>query len=141
MEPRTCLAALALLALTFLPAALSKRSDPAATGCDDRLLLERIDPLALRGALPVVGCGGGRAPRGAAALLLGHPIDLSDATAAELEALPGIGPGRARRIAAHAPYRSLADLRRVPGLGTKRIAALAGWARAGPGVEDAPPAR
>ena len=142
MDPRTCLAGIALLAFTFLPVALSKRPDPPAPGCNDRSLVERTDVLRLRGALPVVACAGaGPQPRGAAALLLGHPIDLDDATPAELAALPGIGPGRARRIAANGPYRSLDDLRRVPGLGAKRIASLRGWARAGPVSAGNPTAR
>jgi competence ComEA-like helix-hairpin-helix protein len=48
------------------------------------------------------------------------PIHLNQATEAELVTLPGIGPTRARKIIAyresHGPFRSPADLERVPGL-------------------------
>lgn len=48
-------------------------------------------------------------------------VDLNRATAAELEALPGIGPALAARIvadrAAHGRFRSVAELERVAGIG------------------------
>ena len=40
---------------------------------------------------------------------------------AELEALPGIGPGIARRIVEGRPYRSVEELERVKGIGPKRL--------------------
>jgi competence protein ComEA len=43
------------------------------------------------------------------------------ATAAELEALPGIGPVIARRIIEGRPYRSVEELERVKGIGKKRL--------------------
>jgi competence protein ComEA len=59
---------------------------------------------------------------------LGWPIPLTTATAADLEALPGIGPARARAIA---DERARGDrpggagaLERVPGLGPATIARL-----------------
>jgi competence ComEA-like helix-hairpin-helix protein len=101
----------------------------------------------LPAALEVLGCGavvpGGRAvavgegcrpaPASAtASLLLGRPVDVNTATAEDLEALPGIGSGLARRIVASrerdGPFGGLSDLRRVKGLGPSRIRALAGWA-------------
>lgn len=49
------------------------------------------------------------------------PLDLNSATASELEELPGIGPGLARRIVAyretHGPFRSVEELLNVPGIG------------------------
>lgn len=48
-------------------------------------------------------------------------IDLNAASPAELEALPGVGPVLAARIAARRaagePYRSVEELRGVPGVG------------------------
>jgi competence ComEA-like helix-hairpin-helix protein len=56
------------------------------------------------------------------------PLDLNTATAAGLEALPGIGPVLAGRILdyreRHGRFRSVAELRRVSGIGPKRYAAL-----------------
>lgn len=56
------------------------------------------------------------------------PLDLNLASAAELEALPGIGPALAQRIVddreAHGPFAATADLARVPGIGPARLAAV-----------------
>ncbi|MDX2114292.1 MAG: helix-hairpin-helix domain-containing protein [Planctomycetota bacterium] len=58
----------------------------------------------------------------------GFLIDLNHASAAELEALPRIGPALAERIvthrAQHGPFRSLADLDAVPGIGPRTLDAL-----------------
>lgn len=57
-------------------------------------------------------------------------LDLNRATAAELDALPGIGPVLAGRIVAyreqHGGFRSVRDLRRVQGIGEKLYQSLAG---------------
>jgi len=57
-------------------------------------------------------------------------VDLNRATAAELDALPGIGPVLARRIVEHrerfGPYRRVQDLLDVPGIGPKLFAKLEG---------------
>jgi competence protein ComEA len=56
-------------------------------------------------------------------------VDLNAAGAAELVALPGVGPVMAQRIleyrAAHGPFASLADLRRVKGIGPRTCERLA----------------
>jgi hypothetical protein len=60
--------------------------------------------------------------------LFGMPVDPNLADSVTLETLPGIGPARARAIIAERavrPFTSLADLRRVHGLGPVRVAALA----------------
>jgi competence ComEA-like helix-hairpin-helix protein len=51
----------------------------------------------------------------------GGRINVNTATAAELEALPGIGPVLARRIVEGRPYRSIEELERVKGIGKKRL--------------------
>ena len=61
----------------------------------------------------------------AAALILGGRLDLNRATVADLAALPGIGPSRARRIAdyraRHGPFHTVDDLDAVPGVGPKTL--------------------
>jgi competence ComEA-like helix-hairpin-helix protein len=140
MEPRPCLAALLLLVATWLPWGLAKRPQPPQPGCSDSDRSVRADADRMRGELPVAPCGcaagGCTAPAGAAGLLLGRPIDIERAGPAELEALPGVGPGLARRIVSArergGPFRTLEGLRRVKGVGAARIRALEGYARAGP---------
>jgi len=58
-------------------------------------------------------------------LLLGVALDLESASAADLEALPGIGPRLAQRIAASRPLPSVLALARVRGIGPKKAQALA----------------
>lgn len=60
------------------------------------------------------------------------PVNLNRANAADLEALPGVGPVLAARIVAdrdvHGPFASLADLARVPGVGQAIVTGLDGLA-------------
>jgi competence ComEA-like helix-hairpin-helix protein len=51
-------------------------------------------------------------------------VNRNTATAAEREALPGIGPSLARWIIAGRPYRSVEDLIEVEGIGEKKLAVL-----------------
>lgn len=54
-------------------------------------------------------------------------VNLNTATQAELERLPGVGPGLAKRIVAarhQKPFRSLADLDQVAGVGPKLLERL-----------------
>jgi competence protein ComEA len=51
-------------------------------------------------------------------------IDVNTATREELEALPGVGPVLAERIIDGRPYRLVEDLRRVKGIGEKRMEQL-----------------
>ncbi|HVF10354.1 MAG TPA: ComEA family DNA-binding protein [Abditibacteriaceae bacterium] len=52
-------------------------------------------------------------------------VNINRASAAELEALPGVGPAIAGRIIAyrtqHGPFRSLSDLDAVKGIGVKKL--------------------
>jgi DNA uptake protein ComE-like DNA-binding protein len=52
------------------------------------------------------------------------PLDLNRATVEEFESLPGIGPALAERIAAARPFRSVADLLKVRGIGWRRVRQL-----------------
>jgi competence protein ComEA len=51
-------------------------------------------------------------------------LDLNRATQAELELLPGIGPGLAKRILdykhSHGSYKTVQELREVKGIGDRR---------------------
>jgi competence protein ComEA len=64
--------------------------------------------------------GGGKTP--------GSRVSLSSATAAELDALPGIGPVTAQKIldyrAEHGGFRSVDDLDAIPGIGPARVEQL-----------------
>ena len=68
--------------------------------------------------------------RAGAALAPGAPVNINTASAAELDALPGIGPVTAQKIVAfrtqHGPFRSVEALDAIPGIGPARIAELQG---------------
>jgi competence protein ComEA len=65
-----------------------------------------------------------------------RPVELNTATAAELEALPGIGPSLAARVVAwrakNGPFRSVEDLEKVPGIGPATATRLRPLVRATP---------
>jgi len=63
-------------------------------------------------------------PPSSDALTAATPLDLNNATAAQLDGLPGIGPTFAKRIIAARPFASVDDLERVPGLGSAAVARL-----------------
>jgi len=70
---------------------------------------------------PAVGCS----PDPAA---VAAPLDLNQASLHQLDGLPGIGPVLAGRIIDHrqrrGSFRSVSELRAVPGIGAKRYALL-----------------
>jgi competence protein ComEA len=78
-----------------------------------------------------VRCDGRGPPvRGPARLLFGLRLDPNRADARALEALPGIGPARAAAIVAErerTPFREVADLRRVPGIGPVTLRRIEPW--------------
>jgi competence protein ComEA len=51
-------------------------------------------------------------------------IDVNQASVSELRSLPGIGPKMADAIVAGRPFKSVDDLRRVRGIGVKRLEQL-----------------
>ncbi|WP_380062029.1 ComEA family DNA-binding protein [Deinococcus hohokamensis] len=57
--------------------------------------------------------------------LLSGRLNLNTATAEQLEALPKVGPALAQRLMAARPYRALADLDRVKGVGPATLKVLA----------------
>ena len=65
-----------------------------------------------------------------------EPIDINAAGAADLVALPGIGPVTAARIVedrqARGPYRRVDDLLRVKGIGPKKLERIRPHIRVGP---------
>lgn len=80
-----------------------------------------VDPTSVpSGASPAPGPGGTAAPAG--------PVDVNRAGAAELEALPGVGPATAAAIVddreRNGPFASVDDLDRVSGIGPAKLAAL-----------------
>jgi competence protein ComEA len=88
--------------------------NPARKVVDGELILVGVS--APPGAGPVVPAAGGGAPGGL--------VNLNAATLAELDALPGVGPVLAQRILdardAQGGFRTVADLRKVQGIGDSR---------------------
>ena len=95
-----------------------------------------LDPISIEedalGTLRV-DCGGdagGSAPIGVGGLLFGIPMPLASVSVSQLQALPGIGPSRARAIVEarlEAPFERLRDLERISGIGPKTVDALSDW--------------
>lgn len=53
-------------------------------------------------------------------------VNINTATAVELETLPGVGPALAREIIAGRPYKTVAELDRVKGIGPSKLSQLRG---------------
>jgi len=60
----------------------------------------------------------------------GRTIDINRASQEELMSLPGVGEVIARRIIEGRPYRTVDDLRRVKGIGEKRLSEIRPYVRA-----------
>ncbi len=80
--------------------------------------------------VPGRGVAGAAAAAPAAGSSPSAPLDLNTATAEQLDTLPGIGPVTAQKILdyrqAHGPFRSVAELEGVRGIGAGRLAQLKG---------------
>ncbi len=90
-----------------------------------------IVPTADEAAAGSAGGGGAGASGGAAggaSPSAGGKVNLNTATAAQLDALPGVGPSTAAKIVAdrekNGPFRSADDLMRVTGIGAKKFDSL-----------------
>ena len=98
----------------------------------ERLFRERADSLSLQVSEPIAEISPGTTPSapGPAAPTSSQvfPIRINQATAAQLTALPGIGPSRARAIVAYrrenGPFTSLEQLLRIRGIGRKTLDTL-----------------
>jgi DNA uptake protein ComE-like DNA-binding protein len=120
-----------LVAGLALAIAVAQRFAPAAPApCRAPVLV------GMHGALAAVSCTRSGAPlEGAARLAFQLPLDVNREGVRALEALPGIGAGRAAAIVAArnaAPFCDVRELERVPGIGRTTLARLAGQVMAGP---------
>lgn len=83
----------------------------------------------------VSGAAGSGATRFGGNLFAGL-VNINTATAAELEALPGIGPSTAAKIIAyreeHGPFAAVEALLEVPGIGDAKLAAIRDLIAVGP---------
>ena len=99
--------------------------------------------LAVEGSDPIERVAGTVGPdriEGVARWLRGERVDLRTIPIAQLEALPGIGPKRARAIVDvrdREGFASLSDLERVPGIGALTRLRLERWLRIGGAQTDA----
>jgi competence ComEA-like helix-hairpin-helix protein len=80
---------------------------------------------------------------GAQLVTLGLPIDLNRASAADLDAIPGLGPALAQRIVdfrkAHGPFKKIGDLREVSAVGPQSLEKLKPYLGLGSPEAGAPP--
>ena len=113
-------------------------ADPDSVPGVGPALLAQVAPHVTLAPAPAAGArSADPAPRREAApAARSGPLDLNSATAAELEALPGIGPAIAARIVEHRErtgrFRSPEELERVPGIGPKTVQRLLPLVRATP---------
>jgi competence protein ComEA len=108
-----------------------------ATRAADQTLVNLAAPIAdgEQVLVPATGSSGAGAAGGAAAASPAAgaptaPLDLNSATAAQLDALPGVGPVTAQKIVdyrqQHGPFTSVDDLDAISGIGPAKIANLKG---------------
>lgn len=77
-------------------------------------------------------------PTGLGALFFGGAFDLAEATQIQLEALPHLGPARAKAILearAERPFESVAALQRIGGIGPRSIERWERWLEVTPAAE------
>ena len=98
----------------------------ALVGMSVLLWQRQRPPLVVEGALSAI-----QAPQWDETLAAARQVDINTATVAELERLPEIGPGLARRIEEyrrrHGRFERTEDLMHVRGIGPKKYKALEGY--------------
>ena len=57
------------------------------------------------------------------------PVNLNTATSEQLQQIKGIGPATADKIIAARPYRSVDELLKIPGIGPKKLKAIAPYVK------------
>ena len=91
-----------------------------------RLLFVVLGFLAIAVAVPAAQKPS--SPKGTATATVATPINLNTATQAQLESLPGIGPGAAQRILEYRQkngnFKKIEDLMNVKGIGEKSFLKL-----------------
>lgn len=123
------LAGTLVLAIALAVFALDSFRDAPVDSCDG-LRTEIADELGTSHATCVLRPTSPRALAGVGRILAGGRLDLNAASQRLLETLPGIGPAKARAIAAARdaqPFQRVADLERIPGIGPKTVARLRPW--------------
>jgi competence protein ComEA len=126
------LALAALVLATLLPTGIRRLPSPERRDCEPEG----------RGMPPHhwIACRGDpgtpRALSGLELVLLGRPVDLDRASAEDLAAVPGIGPGLASDVVRdreeHGPFGRPDALRRVRGIGPARMERARPWIRVTP---------
>ena len=107
--------------------AIAKAGGPTRRGDPNGVNLAAVVADGEQVLVPVLGAAPAQAGAAAAA---GGTVHLNSADAAELDALPGVGPATAQRILAwrqeHGGFASVDDLEQVPGIGPAKLDALRG---------------
>jgi competence protein ComEA len=96
----------------------AKVDDLAKAGVPERTI-ERI-----RSLVHIAQGSAAKTKKGAMAKPVAGKVNVNTADQATLATLPGVGPPMAQAIIAGRPYKSMADLARVRGLGPRRLEAL-----------------
>jgi competence protein ComEA len=128
--------------VTLPPGSLVRDAVAAAGGADDEADLDAINlaaPLTDNAHVIVPTRGAATAPEGVVATphsAGADKIDINRATAAQLEALPRIGPTKAQDIVAyreeHGPFQRIEEIQNVSGIGPGTFSSIEPYITVGP---------